>query len=140
MPVVQIVCRHETTNGAYRDPDGSFFMTDLNIEGLAIAPGVVETIVSLAARDVAGVAGIGDPSTSGIRTFIGGKPSTQGVDITVDDNNELNVSIRLFVNSGNVLPDVAANVRQAIADAVSTQVGAKVASVDVFIDGIQFED
>ncbi len=115
-------------------------MTDLNIEGMAIAPGVVETIVSLAARDVAGVAGVGDPTTSGIRTFIGGKPSTQGVDIDVDEKNELHVSIRLLVTSGQVLPDVAANVRQAISDAVSTQVGAKVGAVDVYIDGIQFED
>ena len=115
-------------------------MTDINIEGLAIAPGVIETIVSLAARDVAGVASVGDAATGGIRTFIGGKPSTQGVDIDMDENNDLHVSIRLVVESGNVLPDVAANVRQAISDAVSTQVGAKVGSVDVFIDGVQFEN
>lgn len=115
-------------------------MTDLNIEGMAIAPGVVETIVSLAARDVAGVASVGDPATNGILTLIGGKPSTQGVEVDADENNELHVSIRIYVNSGQVLPDVAANVRQAIADGVSTQVGAKVGSVDVYIDGILFED
>ena len=115
-------------------------MADLNIEGLAIAPGVVETIISLAARDVEGVAGIGDLTTNGIRTFIGGKPSTQGIDVDMDENNELHVSIRLVVESGHVLPDVAANVRRAIADAMSMQVGATVGSVDVYIDGIQFED
>lgn len=115
-------------------------MADLNLEGVAIAPGVVETIISLAARDVAGVAGIGDATTSSIRTFIGGKPATQGIDVDVDENNELHVSIRLIVESGNVLPDIAANVRRAIADAVNMQVGAKVGSVDVYIDGIQFED
>lgn len=115
-------------------------MTDLNIEGMAIAPGVVETIVLLAARDVAGVAGVGDANASGFRTFIGGKPSTQGVDVEMDENNELRVSIRIIVESGRVLPDLAANVRRAIADAVSTQVGATVGSVDVYIDGIQFED
>ena len=115
-------------------------MADLNIEGLAIAPGVIETIVSLAARDVAGVAGIGDASTSGILTLIGGKPSTQGIEVDVDENNELQVSIKIVVESGNVLPDVAANVRRAIADAVNTQIGATVGSVDVYIDGIQFDD
>ena len=116
-------------------------MTDLNIEGMNIAPGVVETIVSLAVRDVEGVAGIGDPATNGILTFIGGgKPSTQGIEVETDDNGELHVSVRLHVKSGHVLPDVAADVRRAIADAVSTQVGAKVASVDIFIDGIQFVD
>ena len=115
-------------------------MTDLNIEGMVIAPGVVETIISLAARDVVGVAGVGDATANGIRTFIGGKPSTQGVDVEMDENDELHVSIRILVESGRVLPDVAANVRRAIADAVSTQVGATVGSVDVYIDGIQFED
>ena len=115
-------------------------MTDLNIDGMAIAPGVVETIISLAARDVDGVASVGDPTTSGIMTFIGGgKPSTQGIEVEKDENDALRITISLHVKSGYVLPDLAANVRQAIADAVNTQVGVQVSAVDVFIDGIQFE-
>ena len=116
-------------------------MAELNLDGMTIAPGVVETIISLAARDVDGVAGIGDLATSGIRTLIGGgKPSTQGVEVELDEKDNLHVSIRLHVQSGRVIPDVAANVRQAVSDAVSTQVGAKVGSVDIYVDGIQFED
>lgn len=116
-------------------------MTDFNIEGMAIAPGVVETIISLAAQSVEGVYSIGDPTTSGIRNILGGgKPSTQGIAIDVDDDGELNVTIRLFVKSGQVLPDLAAKVRRAIDDAVSGQTGLHVTSVDVFIDGIQFEN
>ena len=116
-------------------------MTDLNIDGMNIAPGVVETIVSLAAQDADGVACVGDPTTSGLLSFIGGgKPSTQGIEVDVDENDELHITVRLYVKNGRVLPDVAAAVRLAIVDAVSTQVGAKVGSVDVFIDGIVFED
>lgn len=116
-------------------------MTDLNIDGMNIAPGVVETIVSLAARDVDGVASVGDPATSGILTLIGGgKPSTQGVEVEVDDNSELHISISLCVKSGHVLPDLAADVRRAVVDAVNTQVGAKVGSVDIYIDGIHFDN
>lgn len=116
-------------------------MAELNIEGMNIAPGVVETIVSLAARDVDGVAAVGDPATNGIRTLIGGgKPSTQGVEVELDENGELHASIRLHVESGHVIPDIAANVRQAVSDALSTQVGAKVGSVDIYVEGIQFED
>ena len=113
-------------------------MADLNIDGMAIAPGVVETIISLAARDVDGVASVGDPTASGLRSLIGSKPSTQGIEIETGEDDELLVTLRLFVKSGQVLPDVAANVRQAVADAVNTQVGAKVGAVDIFIDGIQF--
>ncbi len=116
-------------------------MAVLNIDGMDIAPGVVETIISLAARDVDGVASIGPAATSGIRNLIGGgKPSTQGIELEADENGELHVTIRMEVKSGRVLPDVAANVRQAVVDAVNTQVGANVAAVDIFIDGIQFND
>ena len=115
-------------------------MAQLNIDGMTIAPGVGETIISLAARDVDGVASIGDAATGGIRTLIGRKPPTQGVEVELDEKEELHVSISMHVKSGRVIPDVAANVRQAVSDAVSTQVGAKVSAVDVYVDGIQFEN
>ena len=100
-------------------------MTELNVDGMALAPGVVETIVSIAANEVEGVACIG-PST------------TQGIDITVDEEDKLHISIRVDVYYGYVLPDLAANIRQAISDAVTSQVGIPVGSVDVYIDGMQF--
>ena len=115
-------------------------MAELSIDGMAIAPGVVETIVSLAAQSVDGVACVGDPTASGIRSIIGGKPSTQGVEVESDDDGKLHVSLRLHVKSGPVLPELAASVRKAVADAVSSQVGMTVGSVDIFIDGIQFDN
>ncbi len=116
-------------------------MTDLNIDGMAIAPGVIETIVSSAAQSVEGVHSVGDPTTSGIKTILGGgKPSTQGINVDVDEDNQLFITVRLFVKNGQVLPDLAAQVRQAIEDAVRSQTGLRVASVDIFIDGIQFDN
>ena len=116
-------------------------MAELNIDGMAVAPGVVETIVSLAAQSVEGVACVGDPTTSGIFSIIGGgKPSTQGIEIDHDEDGKLHVSLHLHVKNGMVLPDLATNVRKAICDAVNSQVGASVGSVDVYIDGIQFDN
>ena len=116
-------------------------MADLNVEGASVAPGVVETIVALAANEVEGVAGVGSPATNGLFTILGGgKPPTQGIEVEAGDDDKLNVSVRLWVKSGQILPDVAAAVRRAIADAVQTQVGAQVAAVDIFIDGVQFDD
>ena len=84
---------------------------------------------------------VGDPTTSGIISIIaGGKPSTQGIEIDVDENGNLHVSLRLYVKSGMVLPELAEDVRQAIADALSSQVGVQVGSVDIFIDGIMFNN
>ena len=112
-------------------------MTDLNVDGMALAPGVVETIVSIAVGEVDGVASIGPSSTSGLRSVFGSKPSTQGIDITVDEE-EKHISIRVDVYYGYVLPDLAANIRQAISDAVTSQVGIPVGAVDVYIEGMQF--
>ncbi len=114
-------------------------MTDLNLDGMAIAPGVVETIVSIAVNEVDGVASVGSAS-GGLRGMFAGKSSTQGIEISVDDEDRLCIAVRIDVYHGHVLPDLAAQVRSAVADAVASQVGIQVASVDVYIDGIQFAD
>lgn len=117
-------------------------MTELNVEGMALAPGVVETIVSIAVSEVEGVACVGSasPANRGLRSVFGQKPATQGIEISVDDDGKLVVVVRIEVYYGYVLPDVAANLRQAVADAVASQVGVEVGSVDVYIDGIQFSE
>ena len=46
-------------------------MTDqMNVEGLSIAPGVMETIISVAASEVDGVASRGSFATCGIRSML----------------------------------------------------------------------
>lgn len=115
-------------------------MSELNLDGMALAPGVVETIVSIAANEVDGVASIGHSATGGLRAVFGTKPSTQGIEITVGEDDKLDVAVRIDVYYGYVLPDLAANVRRAVADAVASQVGVQVGSVDVFVDGIQFAE
>ena len=115
-------------------------MSDLTVDGMALAPGVVETIVSIAVADVDGVASVGNApvASRGIRGVLGGKPSASGIEIAADENDTLQISVRIDVYYGHVLPDVAAAVRQSVADAVASQVGAQVGSVDVYIDGVQF--
>lgn len=115
-------------------------MKDLTVDGMAIAPGVVETIVSIAVNDVDGIASVGPYATSGLRSVLASKPSTQGIDIAVDDNDELVVTVHVDVYFGYVLPDLAESIRQAIDQAVASQVGLTVGRVDVFVDGIQFDN
>ena len=51
-------------------------MSELNVEGMALAPGVVETIVSIAVSEVEGVACVGSAGAQGrgIRAVFGQKP------------------------------------------------------------------
>lgn len=114
-------------------------MTDLNVDGMAIAPGVVETIISIAAKDVEGVAAVGSQSVNSLRRKIASKPSTQGIEVQAEEGG-LRVSIRVDVYYGKPLTEVAAALREGIADAVSSQVGVPIVAVDVYIDGIQFAE
>ncbi|MCL1798576.1 MAG: Asp23/Gls24 family envelope stress response protein [Eggerthellaceae bacterium] len=113
-------------------------MTNLNIDGMALAPGVVETIVSIAAQEVEGVATVGSSGVGNFRSMFGTRNTTQGVDIEVTDDDKLHVSVRIDVAYGSSLPDVASGIRSSVADAVASQVGIPVSSVDVYVDGIQF--
>ncbi len=113
---------------------------ELNIEGLTIAPGVIETIVSLVISQVDGVATVGGPKiSSGIKSAFSRKPSTQGIDLIVEDG-QISVEVRVQIYYGYRLPDVAAEIRSVTADALKSQVGIDVNAVDVFIDGVQFAE
>lgn len=114
-------------------------MSDINTEGMAIAPGVMETIVILAVREVPGVASVG-AAPSGIRSLLAFKQSTQGVVVSVAEDDTVAVDVTLRIQSGHSVEEVAAAVRRVVADAVLAQVGLVVSRVDVTVDGIQFQD
>ncbi len=114
-------------------------MTEIEkTEGMILGPGVVETIISMAAAEVEGVASVGSFAASGLRNMIAAKPTTQGIAVKPGEGNDMAVDIHIEAYSGFPLPQLAAKLRQAIADAVGLQVGRTVTAVDVYIDGIQF--
>ena len=113
-------------------------MSQLNFEGMAIADGVVETIISMAAEDVEGVVGVVAVPATRLLPGLGKKPAAKGVEVVTNEDGSLAVSVRVNVKYGFALPEIAKNVREAIANAALTQIGMTVSSVDVFIDAIQF--
>ncbi len=115
-------------------------MNNLTVEDMAIAPGVIETITSLAVSEVDGVAAVGlaGSTNRSLRSVFSMKPSTSGVDVEVDENGLLCVSVHIDVYYGAVLPVVAEAVRVAIDQAFESQLGVSAGSVDVYVDGIQF--
>ena len=107
-------------------------------ENMSLAPGVMETIVRIAVCDVDGVVGVCSPATRGPRKLFAPKPVAPGVDVTMDENGKASIALHLTVNYGHVLPDLAAQVREAVAEALASQVGVGVNSIDVYIDNIAF--
>ena len=113
------------------------------VNGITIAPGVVETIVSLAAAEVPGVAGVGTagPISSIAAALNAGRSvPTAGIKLAVAEDNSVSVNLMIQAYYGYRLADVAAQVREAVADALKGQVGAETSSVDVYVDALAFEE
>ncbi|MCL1797731.1 MAG: Asp23/Gls24 family envelope stress response protein [Eggerthellaceae bacterium] len=111
---------------------------DFSIDGMALAPGVVETIVAIAAQEVDGVASVGSTGVGSLTSMFKTKSAAQGVEVEVTEDSKLQIAVRIDVMYGYSLPDVAAQIRNSVAEAVVSQVGLSASRVDVYIDGIQF--
>lgn len=111
---------------------------EIKLEGLGVAQSVLETIVTLAAEGVEGVAHVGIPGLAGLVRKSSGKGANRPVEVTVEDGGEVKVVVRIQIVYGHPLRTVAGAVQDAVADALVSQVGVPVESVDVFVDGIDF--
>jgi uncharacterized alkaline shock family protein YloU len=109
-------------------------------EGLTIAPGVIETIVSLSVAQVDGVARVGAPRLSQGASARSKRHPAQGILIMADDDEQIIVAVHVQIFYGYRLQEVAEKIRLAVADTLSGQVGIEVATVDVYVDGIQFPE
>ncbi len=108
-----------------------------------IAPGVVETIITLAAAEVEGVAGVGTAGAlpSIVASFTAGKNiPTAGIDLQRVDEDHVSLSLTIQMYYGHRLVEVADNVRTAVADALKGQIGVDVSNVDIYVDGLSFEE
>ncbi|OUO34637.1 Asp23/Gls24 family envelope stress response protein [Olsenella sp. An290] len=114
--------------------------SELTVSGIGISRAVVSTIVSLAARRVEGVASVGgnDIASSLISVFTSRSVSPEkAVESSVEDD-KLRVTVHLAVFYGYPFTKLAADVRAAVSDAITEQVGVDVAAVDVCIDSLVF--
>jgi len=108
--------------------------TELSLEGLDIAPGVVETMVELAAGQVEGVECV-TPSPLGKIS-----KAAKFTEVSVDENGDFVVTVHLTASFGRPLRQLGAAVQDAVSDALLSQTGRPASKVDVFIDAIDFPE
>ena len=96
---------------------------------------VLDEIVSSAIGEVDGV--------QLIRKNIGnwlfelfGKNSIPGIDIKVDDNNEVALEVRVLVRAGMNIPDAARQIQEAIKSAVDKTLDVDLRDVNINVQGI----
>ncbi len=112
---------------------------EIKLEGLGVAPSVVDTIVTLAAEAVEGVAAVGAPGLAGLVQKGVAKGASRAVEVTAGEDGSVAVNVHIHAVYGHQLLEVGRNVQAAVADAMASQVGVTVTAVDVYIDGIVFE-
>lgn len=108
---------------------------EIRLEGLCVAPSVLDTIVTLAVKEVEGVAFAS--SGQGIGGLVN-RAAGKAVDFVVADDGSITVTVHIRVVYGVALRTVARKVQEVVADAIGSQVGARVEAVNVYVDGIEF--
>lgn len=114
-------------------------MPEITTNGMAVAPNVIDTIVSLALKDVSGVDSTSVAPT-GLKALLSSKATSNRVKVFTEPDGSLAIEVTLRVLDGYPVKELASSVRSSIADAVVLQTGIPVSRVDICIDGIHFQD
>ncbi|NLN42306.1 MAG: Asp23/Gls24 family envelope stress response protein [Clostridiales bacterium] len=100
-----------------------------------IANEVVAVIAGLAASEIPGVASMSSGFVDDITSTLGMKSSKRGVKVDlVDDVAKIGISI--VVEYGVKIPEVAANIRSNVIEAVENMTGLTVEEVNVYVQGV----
>lgn len=113
---------------------------EIRLEGLGVAPGVLDTIVSVATDAVEGVASVGSSGIAGLVQKGMRKGTDRAVDVCVDEDGSVMASVHVHVTYGFKLHEVAMKVQEAVTEALTSQVGVTVSAVDVFVDALVFDE
>lgn len=112
---------------------------EITLDGIGVAPGVLETIATVAARDVEGVAEVCTGQT-GLAGLVQRGPQTRSLTVEINEAGELAVSVHISASYGRPLREVATAVQRAVTDALLTHTGQAVAAVDVYVDSVVFPE
>jgi uncharacterized alkaline shock family protein YloU len=111
---------------------------EITLDGIGVAPGVLETIATVATQSVEGVADV----TGGAGGLAGlvQKGSARGICVEVGETGTLTAVVRIHAIYGRPLKEIARDVQRAVSDALLTHTGQAIASVDVYVDGVVFPE
>lgn len=111
---------------------------EIRLEDIGVAPGVLETIVTVAIEGVEGVADV-TSAQGGLAGLVQKGPS-RGVCVDLAEDGSLKVSVHVSAKYGRPLREIAAEVQRVVTDALLTHTGQAVSAVDVYIDAVVFPE
>lgn len=104
---------------------------------ICISEEVIHVMVTAAVSEVAGIAGLTNPTSTDIAEFLGLKNSTKGIRISSEDG-VISIDIVILVRYGYNVSVVAKKVQEQVAAHVESMTGMKV-RVNVHVAGISFD-
>ena len=106
---------------------------------IKIAEEAVAGIVSLAAAEIKGVSSLSGNMTSGLTEILGKKNLSKGVKVEINDQEVL-IALHIFVAYGVKIPQLALEIQNEVKDTVQKMTGLKVKEVNIYVEGISFEN
>lgn len=117
--------------------DNKQYITQLQENGnVLISEDVIAAIVENAISDVEGIVGLSVKPGADIADMIGKKSWGRGIKISIGQDNTLTIDCNVNVGYGQSVVTVAKAVQDAVASAVESTAGVKVATVNVNVCGI----
>jgi uncharacterized alkaline shock family protein YloU len=109
----------------------------LPTDRIVIAPGVLLTVIRLAALQVPGVARLGN-TPGGVNRWLRRTPTERGVQVLLEDTNVL-VDVYIVVHADTNLRDVSYNVQKQVARDLKESLGMNVRAVNIHIEDVVFD-
>ena len=103
---------------------------------ILISEDVIGTMVAHAVAEVDGVVGLHNKLTPEIAGLIGVGNWAKGVRIKLDNNNDVSIDCNIIVSYGSCIINVAKAAQEAIANAVESFSGVRIAAVNVNVCGV----
>ena len=117
--------------------DNKQYITQLQENcNVLISEDVIAAIVENAVSDVEGIVGLSVKPGADIADMIGKKSWGRGIKISIGQDNTLTIDCNVNVGYGQSVVTVAKAVQDAVASAVESTAGVKVATVNVNVCGI----
>ncbi|MBN2908739.1 Asp23/Gls24 family envelope stress response protein [Polycladomyces sp. WAk] len=115
-------------------------MSDTLSQGtVRIADDVVAVIAGLAATKTKGIASMSGGITEGLAKRVSGKNVTRGVSVEVGQV-ETAIDLRVIVEYGVKINEVARELQQNVKEAVETMTGLRVVEVNVKVEGVDVKE
>ena len=107
---------------------------------LEIAPGIIESMVAIAASEVDGVASVGDLNINmGKDSVMTEFNRPDGVDV-IEDDGQIVIDINIQMYTGYKLVELADAIKTAVYEALLSQTGFKAKEININVSGLQVEN